>query len=204
MNVKILVSALVVSSVGIAHLSGPAAAAPCKNSRSPVVHRSARVVHPAVMHSQAAAPIVHQVTFQEAPKDIVDTAVGAGSFKTLAAALGAADLVTTLRGKGPFTVFAPTDEAFAKLPAGTVETLLKPENKEKLKEILLLHVVPGSVAAADVVTLKEAKTAGGKTLTISTDGGVKVGTATGKATVIKTDIKTSNGIIHVIDSVILP
>ncbi len=136
--------------------------------------------------------------------DIVETAVGAGTFKTLAAALGAAELVGTLKGEGPFTVFAPTDEAFAKLPAGTVESLLKPENKEKLKAVLLLHVVPGSVMAADVVKLKEAKTAGGKTVTISTDDGVKVGTAKGMAKVTKTDIKASNGVIHVIDAVILP
>jgi uncharacterized surface protein with fasciclin (FAS1) repeats len=115
-----------------------------------------------------------------------------------------AGLAETLAGEGPFTVFAPTDEAFAKLPAGTVETLLKPENKEKLKEILLLHVVPGSVMAADVVKLKDAKTAGGKTVMISTDGGVKVGTATGMAKVVKTDIKAKNGVIHVIDAVILP
>ncbi len=112
--------------------------------------------------------------------------------------------MATLKGAGPFTVFAPTDEAFAKLPAGTVETLLKPENKDKLKEILLLHVVPGTVYAADVVKLTEAKTAGGKTVSISTEGGVKVGTATGKANVVKTDIKASNGVIHVIDAVILP
>jgi len=136
--------------------------------------------------------------------DIVDTAVGAGTFKTLAAALGAAELVETLKGKGPFTVFAPTDEAFAKLPKGTVEELLKPENKGKLKEILLLHVVPGSVLAADVTKLKEAKTAGGKTVKISTEGGVKVGTDKGMSKVVKTDIKTDNGVIHVIDAVILP
>lgn len=136
--------------------------------------------------------------------DIVETAVGAGTFKTLAAALGAAELVDTLKGAGPFTVFAPTDEAFAKLPAGTVETLLKPENKGKLKAILLLHVVPGSVMAADVVKLKEAKTAGGSTVKISTEGGVKVGTAKGMSNVTKTDIKASNGVIHVIDAVILP
>ena len=136
--------------------------------------------------------------------DLVDTAVKAGTFKTLAAALGAADLVDTLKGKGPFTVLAPSDEAFAKLPKGTVEDLLKPENKEKLKAILLLHVVPGSVMAADVVKLKEAKTAGGSTVKISTDGGVKVGTAKGMSNVTKTDIKTSNGVIHVIDAVILP
>ena len=135
--------------------------------------------------------------------DLVDTAVKAGTFKTLAAALGAADLVDTLKGKGPFTVFAPSDEAFAKLPKGTVEDLLKPENKAKLKEILLVHVVPGSVLAADVVKLKEAKTAGGKTVTITTDGGVKVGTAKGMAKVVKTDIKADNGVIHVIDAVII-
>jgi uncharacterized surface protein with fasciclin (FAS1) repeats len=139
-----------------------------------------------------------------AESDIVDTAVAAGTFKTLATALGAAELVETLKGAGPFTVFAPTDEAFAKLPAGTVESLVKPENKEKLKEILLLHVVPGSVMAADVVKLKEAKTAGGKTLTINTADGVKVGTAKGMSKVVKTDIKTKNGVIHVIDAVILP
>ena len=134
--------------------------------------------------------------------DIVETAVGAGTFKTLAAALGAAELVDTLKGAGPYTVFAPTDEAFAKLPKGTVESLLKPENKDKLKAILLIHVVPGSVMAADVVKLKEAKTAGGSAVKISTDGGVKVGTAKGMANVTKTDIKASNGVIHVIDAVI--
>jgi uncharacterized surface protein with fasciclin (FAS1) repeats len=136
--------------------------------------------------------------------DIVETAVAAGTFKTLAAALGAAELVDTLKGDGPFTVFAPTDEAFEKLPAGTVESLLKPENKDKLKAVLLLHVVPGSVLAADVVKLKEAKTAGGATVKISTEGGVKVGTAKGMSNVTKTDIKASNGVIHVIDAVILP
>lgn len=143
-------------------------------------------------------------TIASPAKDIVDTAVGAGTFKTLAAALGAADLVSTLKGEGPFTVFAPTDEAFAKLPAGTVESLLEPQNRDKLKEILLLHVVPGKVLAKDVVGLSEATTAGGGTLSISTDGGVKVGTATGKANVVKTDINAKNGVIHVIDSVILP
>jgi uncharacterized surface protein with fasciclin (FAS1) repeats len=136
--------------------------------------------------------------------DIVDTAVGAGSFKTLAAALGAAELVDTLKGPGPFTVFAPTDEAFAKLPEGTVETLLKPENKAQLQAILLLHVVPGSVKAADVVKLSEAKTAGGSMVKISAKDGVKVGTAKGMSSVTKADIEASNGVIHVIDAVILP
>lgn len=201
---------LAVFSIFAAGLFGAAtaSAAPCKGNRGGRV-QSSRVMHPAVIHEtviheRVVSQPVHQVVLNPAPKDIVDTAVGAGSFKTLAAALGAADLVSTLKGAGPFTVFAPTDEAFAKLPAGTVETLLKPENKEKLKAILLLHVVPGSVYAADVVKLTEAKTAGGQTVSISTDGGVKVGTATGKANVTKTDIKASNGVIHVIDAVILP
>jgi uncharacterized surface protein with fasciclin (FAS1) repeats len=152
-----------------------------------------------------SSPVVAKATAKPAAlPDIVDTAVAAGSFKTLAAALGAADLVGTLKGDGPFTVFAPTDDAFAKLPAGTVEELLKPENKDKLRDILLLHVVPGKVAAADVVKLKEAKTAGGGTLTVSATDGVKVGTATGMANVVKTDIPAKNGLIHVVDSVILP
>ena len=182
-------------------------AAPCKSSTGSAKASAHRVhaVQPAVIHERIiSSRVVHQVALADAPKDIVDTAVGAGTFKTLAAALGAADLVETLKGSGPFTVFAPTDEAFAKLPAGTVETLLKPENKGKLKEILLLHVVPGSVYAADVVKLTEAKTAGGKVLKVSTDGGVKVGTATGLTNVVKTDIKAKNGVIHVIDAVILP
>lgn len=186
--------------VGTPGFSAP----PCKGTQGTVVQHG-RVVHPTVIHERVISSTpVREVALAQVPADIVDTAVGAGTFKTLAAALGAADLVATLKGTGPFTVFAPTDEAFAKLPAGTVESLLKPENKEKLKEILLLHVVPGSVYAADVVKLKEAKTAGGKTLSISTDGGVKVGTATGMVNVTKTDIKAGNGVIHVIDSVILP
>lgn len=134
-------------------------------------------------------------------KDIVDTAVAAGQFETLAAALGAADLVGTLKGEGPFTVFAPTDEAFAKLPEGTVESLLKPENRDKLVAILTYHVVPGKVAAADVVKIDEAKTVNGQSVAITVaDSGVKVD----NANVIATDIEASNGIIHVIDTVILP
>ena len=133
--------------------------------------------------------------------DIVDTAVSAGSFKTLVAAVKAAGLVETLKGDGPFTVFAPTDEAFAKLPKGTVESLLKPENKAKLVAILTYHVVPGKVMAADVVKLKEAKTVEGSTVDIKVvDGSVMVD----GAKVVKTDIVTSNGVIHVIDAVILP
>jgi uncharacterized surface protein with fasciclin (FAS1) repeats len=134
-------------------------------------------------------------------KDIVDTAVAAGSFNTLAAALKAADLVETLKGTGPFTVFAPTDEAFAKLPAGTLDDLLKPENKAKLKGILTYHVISGKVMAADVVKLKSAKTVNGQNLTIVVkDGTVMVDN--GK--VSKTDIMCTNGVIHVIDAVVLP
>jgi len=184
--------------------SSLAQAAPCKNSGNSAVQHE-KIVHERVVQSTVVPNHhVRLVAYAEAPQDIVDVAVGAGTFKTLAAALGAADLVATLKGEGPFTVFAPTDEAFAKLPAGTVENLLKPENKAKLKEILLLHVVPGTVYAADVVKLTEAKTAGGKMVKISTDDGVKVGTATGLANVVKTDIKAKNGVIHVIDAVILP
>jgi uncharacterized surface protein with fasciclin (FAS1) repeats len=134
-------------------------------------------------------------------KDIVDTAVAAGNFKTLAAALKAADLVETLQGNGPFTVFAPTDEAFGKLPKGTVEDLLKPENKAKLVGILTYHVVPGKVMAADVVKLSKAKTVQGSEVKITVeDGKVKVD----GANVTATDIKCKNGVIHVIDAVILP
>jgi uncharacterized surface protein with fasciclin (FAS1) repeats len=136
-----------------------------------------------------------------AGKDIVDTAVSAGQFKTLAAALDAAGLVKTLKGPGPFTVFAPTDEAFAKLPAGTVETLLKPENKDQLAAILTYHVVSGKVMAADVVKLNEAKTVNGKTIDVNVVGDKVM---TNDATVTKTDIEASNGVIHVIDSVIMP
>ena len=132
-------------------------------------------------------------------KDIVDTAVAAGSFKTLATALQSAGLVETLKGKGPFTVFAPTDEAFAKLPAGTVEGLLK--DKAKLKKILLYHVVPGNVTAKDVVKLNSAKTPEGSSVAIKVvNGKVKVD----NATVVKADVGASNGVIHVIDTVILP
>lgn len=156
-----------------------------------------------VAYYQPAVGHVAAVAAAAAPekKDIVDTAVAAGSFKTLAAALKAADLIDTLKGKGPFTVFAPTDEAFAKLPAGTVEDLLKPENKAKLASILTYHVVAGKVMAADVVKLKEAKTVQGKAAKITVkDGKVMVD----GANVVKTDIETSNGVIHVIDAVILP
>ncbi|MFW9907362.1 MAG: fasciclin domain-containing protein [Candidatus Thorarchaeota archaeon] len=131
-------------------------------------------------------------------KNIVETAIAAGSFKTLVAAVQAAGLVDTLSSKGPFTVFAPTDEAFAKLPKGTVESLLK--DKAKLTSILTYHVVSGKVMAKDVMNLKKAKTVQGQDIMIDTKSGVKVN----NANVVKTDIETSNGVIHVIDTVILP
>ena len=135
------------------------------------------------------------------PKDIVDTAVAAGQFKTLATALTAAGLIDTLKGAGPFTVFAPTDEAFAKLPQGTVASLLKPENKEKLTAILTYHVVAGKDLAKDVMGLSTVKTVNGKEVSIKVvDGKVMVG----DATVTKADIQASNGVIHVIDTVLLP
>lgn len=138
---------------------------------------------------------------KKAGKDIVDTAVAAGQFNTLAAALGAADLVDTLKGDGPFTVFAPTDDAFAKLPAGTVDSLLLPENRDQLVAILTYHVVAGKVMAADVVKLNEATTVNGESVAISVaDSGVRVN----NANVIATDIAASNGVIHIIDTVILP
>ena len=136
-----------------------------------------------------------------ANKDIVDTAISAGSFNTLVAALKAADLVDTLRGDGPFTVFAPTDDAFAKLPAGTVEDLLRPENKAKLQGILTYHVVAGKYKAKDVVGMSSAKTVNGQNFKIAQTGG---NVMVDNAKVIKTDIMTSNGVIHVLDSVILP
>jgi len=161
------------------NVSVTASGKPCQGSR---------VTYITTAHSAAKA-------------DIVDTAVGAGSFKTLVAAVQAAGLVDTLKGPGPFTVFAPTDEAFAKLPKGTVASLLKPENKAKLQAILTYHVVAGKVMAADVVKLTGAKTVQGEQVDIAVqDGKVNVD----GANVIKTDIETSNGVIHVIDRVILP
>lgn len=150
------------------------------------------VFTPQKAQAQTAAP---------APKDIVDTAVAAGSFNTLAAALKAAGLVDTLKGAGPFTVFAPTDEAFAKLPAGTVESLLKPENKEKLVGVLTYHVVPAKAMAADVKDGASYKTVQGKELKATVkDGKVTIG----GANVAKADVVASNGVIHVIDTVLLP
>ena len=138
---------------------------------------------------------------QKKQADIVDTAVAAGQFNTLAAALEAADLVGTLKGEGPFTVFAPTDDAFAKLPEGTVEKLLKPENRDQLVAVLTYHVVPGKVMAADVVNLSKATTVNGSDIAIAvSDGSVRID----DATVVAADVAASNGVIHVIDSVILP
>ncbi|HEY8923738.1 MAG TPA: fasciclin domain-containing protein [Polyangia bacterium] len=134
-------------------------------------------------------------------KDIVDTAVAAGTFTKLVAAVQAADLVTTLKGSGPFTVFAPTDAAFAKLPAGTLDDLLAPANEAKLQAVLTYHVVAGKVLAADVVKLTKATTVQGSDVTISVAGStVKVN----DATVTATDVLASNGVIHVIDTVLIP
>ncbi len=138
---------------------------------------------------------------QASQKDIVDTAVAAGSFKTLAAALQAAGLVDTLKGNGPFTVFAPTDAAFAKLPAGTVESLLKPENKAKLTAILTYHVVPGRILAPELSEMSSAPTVNGQPLTIQSAHGM---VTVGGAHLAKADIACSNGVIYVIDSVLLP
>ncbi|MEM9356136.1 MAG: fasciclin domain-containing protein [Pseudomonadota bacterium] len=148
-----------------------------------------------LMFSMAVTPAV------AGKKDIVDTAVKAGSFNTLVAAVKAAGLVDTLKGAGPFTVFAPTDAAFKKLPAGTVEDLLKPENKAKLAAILTYHVIPGKVMSKDIAGKKlDAKTVQGQKVSVDATNGVKVD----NATVTQADIATSNGVIHVIDTVILP
>jgi uncharacterized surface protein with fasciclin (FAS1) repeats len=133
--------------------------------------------------------------------DIVDTAIGAGQFKTLVAAVQAAGLVETLKGPGPFTVFAPTDDAFAKLPAGTVDNLLKPENKDQLVKVLTYHVVPGKVMSGDIAGKSaDVATVEGQTLKVDATSGVKVN----QANVVQADIEASNGVIHVIDAVVLP
>ena len=137
----------------------------------------------------------------EPTPDIVDTAVAAGSFQTLVAAVEAAGLVETLKGEGPFTVFAPTDGAFAQLPAGTVESLLQPENRDQLVAILTYHVVPGRLLASDVLASQSLPTVQGQTLTVSLEGGTPKVDA---ATIVQTDIEASNGVIHIIDSVLLP
>lgn len=155
----------------------------------------------ALFASQASAGHHGDKKDKMAKADIVDTAVAAGQFETLADALEAAGLIETLKGDGPFTVFAPTDAAFAKLPEGTVASLLKPENRDQLVAILTYHVVPGKVTAADVVKLSEAKTVNGADVSIGVSGDSVM---VDNATVIKTDIGASNGVIHVIDTVILP
>lgn len=162
---------------------------------NPFAHFPKAVLAGAVLASALAVP----ASAAPARADIVDTAIAAGSFKTLAAALQAAGLVETLKGPGPFTVFAPTDAAFARLPAGTVEALLK--DKEKLASILTYHVVPGRVMAADVMKMKSAKTVQGGSLAIANAAG---GVTVDGARVVKTDIMTSNGVIHVIDAVLMP
>ncbi|MBN2364993.1 MAG: fasciclin domain-containing protein [Calditrichaeota bacterium] len=139
--------------------------------------------------------------YHKGKMDIIHTASSAGSFGTLITAIKAAGLTETLMGEGPFTVFAPTDEAFAKLPEGTVKDLLKPENKEKLISILTYHVVPGKVMSSDVVKLSSAETVQGQKVTITVD---EDSVMVDDARVVKTDIEASNGVIHVIDSVILP
>lgn len=152
-------------------------------------------------HTTKASSEAHSHAKEAEAKDIVGTAVDAGSFKTLVAAVQAAGLVDVLKGEGPFTVFAPTDEAFAKLPEGTVAELLKPENKEKLQAILTYHVVPGNVASSEVVKLKSAKTVQGQEVKIKvSEGKVMVD----NAQVTQVDIAATNGVIHVIDNVILP
>jgi uncharacterized surface protein with fasciclin (FAS1) repeats len=147
-----------------------------------------------------AAAALFSLSVSAKDQNIVEIAAGNPDFSTLVAAVKAAGLVDTLSGTGPFTVFAPTNAAFAKLPAGTVENLLKPENKDQLTAILTYHVVAGEVMAADVVKLSSANTVNGKAVTINTSNGVKIN----DATVTATDIDASNGVIHVIDTVILP
>ncbi|WP_050931561.1 fasciclin domain-containing protein [Aestuariivita boseongensis] len=153
-----------------------------------------------LMAFTAAAAFATPVFAGGHAKDIVDTAVAAGSFETLVAAVTAADLVDTLKGEGPFTVFAPTDEAFAALPEGTVESLLLPENKDQLVAILTYHVVPGKVMSTDLSDDMTATTVQGGTVTIDLDNGVMVN----DANVVSADIEADNGVIHVIDKVILP
>lgn len=154
-----------------------------------------------LVFSQAGCDDEADAGYGRRKMDIVDTAASAGDFGTLVTAIKAADLVDTLKGHGPFTVFAPTDEAFAKLPEGTLDDLLEPENKEKLASILTYHVVPGKVTASEVVKLRSAKTVNGKPVYIRTrNGDVMINSSK----VTKTDIDCSNGIIHVIDTVLMP
>jgi uncharacterized surface protein with fasciclin (FAS1) repeats len=158
--------------------------------------------NPARDNALPAAVTARKVVVDDSKKlDVVETATKAGSFKTLTAAIKATGLTETLKGKGPFTVFAPTDEAFAKLPKGTLETLLKPEGKEKLTAILTYHVVPGDIMAAEVATMKQAKTVNGESLAIKRNGDTVM---IDEAKITKPDIACSNGVIHVIDTVLMP
>ena len=159
---------------------------------------SAKVVKADILTTNG---VIHVIDSVMLPKDIVDLASSVGSFTTLVTALKAANLVSTLKGDGPFTVFAPTDAAFAKLPESTLKSLLLPENKAKLQSILTYHVVSGKVMAADVVNLKTAPTVNGKSASVSAKNGQVM---IDKARVVKTDIIATNGVIHVIDAVILP
>jgi len=168
-----------------------------------LLHGSRRSLRNIVAATAVSMTMFAGASFADDKKsaDIVDTAISAGQFNTLAKALQAAGLVDTLKGSGPFTVFAPTDAAFAKLPAGTVDSLLKPENKEKLKSILTYHVVPGSVKAAQVVKMTDAKTVNGDTVMFKAqNNAVKVD----EANVVKADVVASNGVIHVVDTVLMP
>ena len=159
-----------------------------------------KIVRIATLAAVALALSINSAQAQD-DQDIVDVAAGAGIFNTLVAAVQAAELVDVLKSDGPFTVFAPTDEAFAALPEGTVESLLLPENKELLTSILLYHVVAGAVTAADVVQLESAVTVNGASISIKVDDS---GVTVDNANVIQTDVAASNGVIHIIDAVILP
>ncbi|MDF3605343.1 fasciclin domain-containing protein [Paracoccus sp. DMF-8] len=153
-----------------------------------------------LMGAAATTMLAGAAMAQDATSDIVDTAVAAGDFTTLVAAVQAAGLVDTLKGEGPFTVLAPTDAAFAALPEGTVDTLLKPENKDQLVSILTYHVVPGAVMSSDLTEGMSAATVQGGEVTFTLDGGAKVN----DANITTADIAASNGVIHVIDAVIMP
>jgi uncharacterized surface protein with fasciclin (FAS1) repeats len=162
--------------------------------------RPMRIIHVAAL-AVALNGTSNLASAADLSSDLVDTAIAAGSFSTLVAAVDAAGLVETLKGEGPFTVFAPTDAAFAKLPEGTLEGLLQPENRDQLIAILTYHVVPGAVPASAVVELSEVPTVNGANLSIAVEGQTVM---VNDATVVATDIMTSNGIIHVVDAVLLP
>lgn len=166
-----------------------------------LMHIMTGVIFSTMILLSMSAGAMHHGDGEKKGKDIVDVAVDNGSFTTLATALQAAGLVDVLKGEGPYTVFAPTDEAFAKLPAGTVETLLMPENIDQLKAVLTYHVVSGQVLAADVVKLSSAKTVSGETVSIAVNDG---NVAINDSTVVKADVMANNGVIHVIDTVLLP